>query len=150
MTLWDIKAAFVDPYPGGPRIGLYHWLEELVQAVLRVGFPCEFWLDGSFLTEKPEPDDLDVTLMVEPDVAAAFTVEQSALVDQISERRFADCVDSFVFVRRRRGDPHFGDEALDPANSWGEQYGLECSEQWLKGFVVLKLRETDVGLRICR
>jgi hypothetical protein len=151
MTLGEIKAHVVDAFPGNARrLRLFHRLEELVQAFLLAGIPCEIWLNGSLLTRKDEPNDLDGTVILEPDVSEALTVEQSQLVEDATAARIASDVDSFVWVKRRREDPLFGDEAADPAFTWGEQYGCECSEQWLKGFVVMKLGETDVGLRICR
>lgn len=150
FSLTEIEEIFVRPFQmPAKRIHLFQRLEEIIQALLISDITCEVWVDGSFLTEKPDPNDLDVTVILEPDIGEALSSEQTELIETLAEGRFADDVDSFVFVKLRRVDPNFGSEALDPAYSWGEQYGLECSERYLKGFVVLRLRETNVGLRIC-
>lgn len=150
LSLSEIKAKCADAFPNSARRRhLLQCLEKFVQAYLTSGICCEIWLDGSFLTTKPDPSDLDVTVILDADVPDLLTEEQQRLIDDTSQSRFADDVDSFAFAKRRRDDPYFGDESLDAAYSWGQQYGLECSENWLKGFVVIKLRETNVGLRIC-
>ncbi len=143
MTLDQVEAQFVKAFPGNRRrISLFQSFEEFVQAILLAGFPCEIWLDGSVLTEKEEPGDVDVTVILDKDVSDVLTPEQEEVVKAITNGQMGNNVDCFLFVRYPRHDARFGDEGLDPAHSWGEQYGLECSEQWLKGFVVLRLRET--------
>jgi len=138
------------PFGGNKRRrSLFHLLEEFIQALLVAEIACEVWLDGSFLTKKDEPSDLDVTAILEPDVSEALSDDQLSLIDKIADCEFAEDVDSFAFVKLRRDHTDYGDEYLDPAYSWGQQYGLECSERYVKGFVVLRLRETHVGLRIC-
>jgi hypothetical protein len=42
------------------RSHLFLHLEQLVQDLLIRRIPCEMWIDGSFLTTKEEPGDLDV------------------------------------------------------------------------------------------
>ncbi|MDF1601465.1 hypothetical protein PZ895_17035 [Mesorhizobium sp. YIM 152430] len=141
MTLPDIKAHFVDPFPDHPRRKhLFTLFEEFLQAVLVSGIPCEIWIDGSWLTTKPEPRDLDVTLIVEADTAQRLNADQQAFMHTVSEGAFAQDVDCFAYARLDREHPDFGDAYLDPAYDWGCQYGLESGEQWLKGFVVLKVR----------
>lgn len=128
---------------------LFLHLEQVVQELLTAGIACEVWIDGSFLTEKDEPNDLDVTIILDADVPDILNEIQLGLIQTLQEGQFSERVDSFVFVKKLRDDPDFGDELADPAYSWGEQYGLECGEAWLKGFAVLRLRETNVGLRLC-
>lgn len=150
MSVISVKQLFVNPFKDSERrVHLYNRLEEFIQALLVSGIACEVWLDGSFLTEKKEPSDLDVTVILDADVGESLTDAQNELINTIADGEFAKDVDSFAFVKRRRDDPYFGDEMTDAAFSWGQQYGLECSECYLKGFVVMKLRETNVGLRIC-
>lgn len=149
FSLAQVKERFVDPFPDHiGRQGTFHRLESFVQQVLVADFPCDVWLDGSFLTEKPDPSDLDVTVIIDSDVSQTLTADQSALVEAIANAQIGDGIDSFAFVRLPRDHPNFGDELADPAHTWGEQYGLENSDEWLKGFVILRLRETGVGLRI--
>lgn len=150
MTLPQVKAAFVDAFPGNAtRERLYRSLEEYIQRLLVADICCEIWLDGSFLTEKQHPDDIDVAMVLDADVAEALSPEQKDLVDSANDAGTWQYVDSFAFVKRDRSDPLFGNDLADPASGWHEVYGLEHGKRWLKGFVVLRLRETHVGLRIC-
>jgi hypothetical protein len=102
-------------------------------------------LDGSFLTEKPNPDDADVKVYIDVDAHDNLTDEQHALCIEMNEKDYILGVDSTVFVTYPRGHECFGC-ALDPRNQ-GEDYGIEHSETWLKGYIVLMPGETDVGLR---
>ena len=52
------------------REHLFLHLEELVQDLLRQSIACELWINGSFLTEKEEPEDKDVILKFDYDVIA--------------------------------------------------------------------------------
>ena len=149
MNLNEVKLRFVDAFKNNQRRRhLFQLLEAFIQEILVSGIPCDVWLDGSLLTEKPNPSDLDVTVIVDDDVTNRLTPEQKALIDRISNGQMGVDIDSFAFNKLDCGHPDYMDEHLDPAYSWGEQYGLETSEQWLKGFVIMRLRETNVGLRI--
>lgn len=150
MTLADIKGLCVDRFPDNIiRRNLYYKFEQMYQALLICCIPCDIWIDGSVLTEKAEPDDFDATIIIDEDVLESLIKEQQELIDSLGAGEYIPKLDSFVFARLRRDNPVFGTEA-DAAFSWGEQYGCESGEEWLKGFAVLRLRETDVGLRIRR
>lgn len=149
MMLKEIETRCVQAFPGNlRRAALYRALEEFVAKFGEVGLACEIWVDGSFLTEKPEPGDVDVTVIMEADVGAALTAPQRALVAQAEGNAFAPDLDTFAFVKFSTDNPLYRDAHADAAYTWGEQYQLECGDQWLKGFAVLRLRETDVGLRL--
>jgi hypothetical protein len=74
--------------------------------------------------------------------------EQMQVLEAINKSDFIAGVDSFALTTYPRGHEHFG-AALDLGNA-GEAYGLEHGQVWLKGYVVIRLWETDVGNRICR
>ena len=151
MFLADVKTLFVDPFPSHQRrLHLYQQFEQFVQEYLVAGIPCDVWLDGSFLTENPEPKDIDTSVMIEPAVEVDLTQSQHELIDRTNDAYFGPDVDAFAYILKERGDPDYADEELNPGRTWNETFGLEHSKQWLKGFGVLKLRENDVGLRICR
>lgn len=63
MTMREIRARFVLPFPNDlsrPRLynNLTRWVEELRAA--RIG--ATLWVNGSFVTAKPNPADLDCVL----------------------------------------------------------------------------------------
>lgn len=99
------------------------------------------WVDGSFLTEKDKPSDIDVTVFIDIDILNELTDEQKELVDKSNEIGYIEGLDSFVITRYPRGHPMYGTEE-DIAYSWHEVYGSENGKEWLKGFAVLMLGDS--------
>ncbi|MCU6666123.1 DUF6932 family protein [Silvania hatchlandensis] len=66
----SIKSIFVDAFPESVRRSMLHcnYIQLLGQFEL-VNQQCrcfsEIWIDGSFTTEKPEPDDIDILVVVD-------------------------------------------------------------------------------------
>ncbi|MGJ5096504.1 DUF6932 family protein [Bradyrhizobium oligotrophicum] len=151
MTLSGIEALCVHPFTGQARKRrekLFYALDELVQELLRVKLPCTAFVDGSFLTEKPDPSDVDVLINIDEDVMKNLSVDQRILIDALNMEPYIAFIDSLAVTTYHRGHPYFG-TALDVGNA-GDAYGLEHAGVWLKGIAVLRFGETDVGLRICR
>lgn len=151
VRLQDIEAMCVARFTDRARATrerLFYALEELCQDILRVGLRCTMFVDGSFLTIKPEPGDVDVLINIDSDVMQNLLPEQRILVDAINQTSYIGGIDGFVVEAYPRGHPYFG-TALDIGNA-GDAYGLEHGRLWLKGLAVLRFGETDVGLRICR
>lgn len=150
MTLPEVWSRFVAVFNEAPARAAVYWkLEQVVQDLLFAGLPCDVWLDGSLLTGKPEPGDLDITIVIDEEVLDSASDSQSQLIDKLANAEYQDGVDSFVLTRWRRDNPIFGTE-LDDLATWNEVYGAEHSKEWLKGFVVLRLNETDVGILLRR
>lgn len=150
LTLEDFRRLCVDPYPESTnRRHLFLHLEQLIQDLLILKIPCQVRIDGSVLTEHPAPDDLDIAILLEHDVANNLSVEQRELIDRLNNSTYNyPRVDGFVFVRFSRGHPSFESNEIE-IYAFTEYYNIENGLQWLKGVAVIVLGETDVGLRIC-
>lgn len=142
MTLSQIKDVFVIPFDVRERrLTLFHQLEAFFQEYLVCGVPGEMWLDGSFLTEKPEPADLDISVIIPANGGGSgISDEQRALIDATNDGKFGPALDAFAWEWLEPGHPQFFDEQLNPARTWHEQYGTEHSGKWIKGFVTMRLR----------
>lgn len=46
------------------RLELFSRLAVFIQAVAATGCRAEAWIDGSFMTEKPDPSDIDMTIFI--------------------------------------------------------------------------------------
>ena len=58
----------------------------------------ELWIDGSFLTEKSDPEDVDVVLRMSANFYDNATLEQQQAVDWLGEDLFTTHMcDSYVF-----------------------------------------------------
>ena len=69
----------------------------------------ELWVDGSFLTEKIDPPDTDVVLLLPGRIAQNATPEQIAVLNwwvdaQQEPKRHVQC-DTYAFVRYPVGHP---------------------------------------------
>jgi hypothetical protein len=149
LDLLEIHRLAVDafaPPARQRREALFLQLEEFVQSLLRARIAGDLLVDGSFLTKKPEPGDLDVLLIIDLDFSDSLTPPQEDLIMEINTTRVAPDIDSLTIVRYPRHHEHFG-TPLDGARSSCD-YGLENSEEWLKGYAIIRLHETNVGRRI--
>ena len=65
MSLSEIESLAVEPFVGsGTRTTLFKDLQHLVGMLESQEVSCEIWVDGSFLTEKLNPNDIDLTLVI--------------------------------------------------------------------------------------
>lgn len=147
----EIERTFVSEFSGKSRIHrekLFLGLEEAIQSILMTRLPCNVCIDGSFLTKKPFPDDVDIVVAIDSDVDRFITEDQRQVIDLLNGSHDFFCVDSVVFINYPHGHPLFG-LALD-AREATNGYGIEHAGWHVKGYVVLRIWETDVGLRICR
>ena len=151
LTLPEVYGLCVTPFDGDAlscREKLYYAMEQLIQSLLTARICCEVIVDGSFLTAKPMPEDVDVKVYIDVNAYDLLDDQQLFVYNSVNEDGYTVGVDKSAWVTYPRGHPDFG-SALDLGNS-SEDYGLEHSGIWLKGYVVLRLWETDVGIRIRR
>ncbi|WP_156467669.1 hypothetical protein [Methylobacterium sp. Leaf91] len=130
------------------REELFQKFCRFVQAFVDLGINCTMLINGSFRTDEPNNLDVDVAVVLDQDVAESLNAEQEELINLINDNNFIDKIDGFVETEFPIGHPFFranGNEVL-----WSEQYGREHLGAWLKGIAVLRIGETDVGLRIRR
>jgi len=151
MDLPGLKALCVDRFSDASHIKrerLYYAAEEAIQEVLIAKIPCRVWVNGSFVTEKPEPNDIDVMLLIELDVSKLLTEDQRIIVDKFANQSYSSVVDSSAYTAFPSGH-HLCGTGCD-FREYADVYGEEHSKQWRKGYAVLRLGETHVGLRLYR
>jgi hypothetical protein len=153
MSLAEIQPLCVRNFGRGTpswegRQILFFALENFVQTVLVAQIKCDLYIDGSFLTRKPNPDDVDVMVIIHHAIYEALSEEQKQVLDLINSDHFAPEVDATAWVAYPREHEHHG-SACD-GSLVIESYGIEHSQEWLKGFAVVRLWESNVGHLICR
>ena len=145
LSLQEIETLCVHPFDGAAR----SCREKLLQKLLVARIRCDAFIDGSFLTEKPTPDDVDVFVATEFGVFDSLSEEQHQLLDSINiEPRLVPLVDGWAVTTYPRDHERFG-TVCDGGNP-GEGFGIEHGQNWLKGYIVVRLWETDVRNRLCR
>ena len=150
FTLLEIKKLCVEGFQGSGRTQrekLYFSLEDFIQNILISGLRCRVFIDGSFFTAHPMPNDVDVVVSIDDDVQYDLTETQLDLIQSINEDDIFPNIDCTAFFCYPHGSRSYG-SALD-SQYMIEGYGIEHSKQHLKGYAVLRIRETDVGIRIC-
>lgn len=64
VAIADLEDQFVRPFsPNGRRAEMVARLRAYIAALAELGIPLEVWLNGSFATQKLEPDDIDVAIV---------------------------------------------------------------------------------------
>ncbi len=113
-------------------------LAEVIERLIHHRVAGELWVDGSFLTEKINPGDVDIVLRVPSSVYDDGTSEQRETIDWIGENlREHNLCDSYVFPEFPENDPNYflGKQRRD---YWSNLFGYSRS-QAPKGIAVIEL-----------
>lgn len=95
------------------------------------------WIDGSFLTEKIEPDDIDFVLRVDGDFYDNATDEQRAAMDNPEQILAMDECHCFPHVYFRDSHPSHALGVFMEAY-WIKQWGF-ARQAGMKGIAVVEL-----------
>lgn len=148
MSLSRLRELTVAPFPAtSTRHEIFAQFEALVIDLGIRRFRCEILCNGSFVTDAVDPGDIDIVVRIDHDFADEMSAEDRAFFDALNDDLADHVVDTFAEVSYPIGHPNFG---LEEGVSWEAHYGLEHGAVWLKGIAVLKVGETDVGLRLRR
>lgn len=147
MTVHDLERLTVTPFAGSTtRVGIFAEFRRLMVDLQAHDLVGEVWVDGSFLTEKLDPDDIDLSFGFHPDRMDAQTPEaQSFVVNMLNgNKTYSPFIDSYICVMFPQGDPRHGANTED---YWAEKW-LNGWDDRLKGFVVIKLGESDLWFNL--
>jgi len=95
-------------------------LEEVVKELVQAGVRGDLWIDGSLLTEKINPEDVDLLFRPGQDFFSIATGEQKAIVEWFnSNLKASHHCDSYVLYEFPPADPLFVE------NGGGTHTGLD-------------------------
>lgn len=126
MTLDDLKSLCVDPFATSTtRIAIHDGLREVVGALQKEGVTGELWADGSFLTEKVDPNDSDVVLIVSGEEYDLMAGAQRDIIDWVrdDEPKAVHRCDSYVHFEYPPGHANHGFSEWMRAY-WIRQFGF--------------------------
>jgi hypothetical protein len=147
MTVADLRDLTVAPFPNSAtRAQLFSELERLIDDLDKAAVVCELWIDGSFLTQKLDPGDIDLSFAAWINHLETLdpTIQAWILANLNGGYAYSPVLDTYFCARFLREDPRY---SADKSAYWGEKW-VKDWEDWLKGYVVIKLGETDVGRRL--
>ncbi len=68
LTEAELKKICVDRFPDSEnRPKIFAGLQQIIGKLKSSEVPGDLWIDGSFITEKPEPNDVDLLLVITRD-----------------------------------------------------------------------------------
>ncbi|MCR8997800.1 DUF6932 family protein [Brevibacillus laterosporus] len=137
----DFKSQFVNDFPQSinrPNIfaGLVNFLQELNNVLI----PHSIWLDGSYLTRKLEPNDIDLVVFYELEDISGDEIRAKVIKDIIENRSSNYLCDAyFCYAPNSRINPN-------NRNYWRGQFGFDRDDQ-PKGMILLDQNEIRQNVR---
>lgn len=135
MTLDKIRETFVSPLPEAThRLRLFSRFDQWVFRLRQLNVTGTLWLDGSFVTRKPDPADIDCVLWNPSFVGAiseAGRIEVSSMID-----RPAALATFGVDLYIENTLPH---ERISREAYWRGLFGFQHDGKKAKGFVELEI-----------
>lgn len=141
MSIAEFHSRVVAHLGGAARDEIWDLFSRLILSeISRLEIPCELWVDGSFITRCPEPNDIDGSLMVRSDALEILTEDAVNYLKKFddSERSFHEKLDIFLCTMYPPDHP-LCDDWQDP-EGWAREWSKERNSDWLKGFVVIPFR----------
>lgn len=119
-TLAELRALCVDPFKdrgSTTREEIMAGLEILVKRLISCGVVGEIWVDGSFVTDKIEPEDVDILLMVKGEFFDKANQEQLEAMKWVQANlKASHRCDSHLWVSYDPSHPDYG------VGKWWEWY----------------------------
>ena len=110
-------------------------IEAICNSLSTALIPAFVWIDGSFMTQKIDPADVDLAVRLSYGALPNPGPEQTALIDQIARKQFAGC-DSYVFVEYPTDHPRHAAGDMMRAY-WQRQFGFSRTDEF-KGVAVIR------------
>jgi hypothetical protein len=148
MTVASVSQLCVTPFTTSvTRAPLMARLEVFVTWLRQNVVICELWIDGSFISEKIDPEDIDLTFLVHGDVYDALSPALKAEINAFEDgERLRPVIHAFPVITRPMDHPQF--RPIEGMVRNMAQWWSVARGGWIKGLPVIRLGETDVGLRI--
>lgn len=134
MTIDELKKTCVDNFPNSKRRpDIYLNFINFLRFVSCINIIDEIWVDGSFLTEKEEPDDIDAVAFAYHADTVNITAAQKSVMDQV----FSNPVITKI---RFMTDIRFCIKENDNMRSFWRGWYCFSRDEVPKGAVAIKIR----------
>jgi hypothetical protein len=140
MTMADLRALCVAAKRfenSVSRVPIMTSLERRIESLVGHGIPGEVWVNGSFLTEKIDPEDVDITVRLDGTFYDQATVQQRNALRRIMETTGSERIDGYLQLEWPVGHPYYA-LGVENYEYWRKQWGIS-RQGFAKGIAVLKL-----------
>lgn len=139
ISICRLKKLVVEQFPeSGSRRSLFRKLVATFKKFRALGLSCEVWLDGSFLTRKLDPKDVDFTCVFEGEAIDSLPLQLQPRFENLCLELKADELLDFSRVAKYPiGNPNY-EFSVDNMAFWEKQWSTARSGEH-KGFAVLHI-----------
>jgi hypothetical protein len=121
------------------RKAIFSRLIDVIRKLREAGIVGNLWVDGSFLTQKINPNDVDIVLEIEADALNSGSAElKNAVAWLNSNLKATHLCDSYLCVVFPQGHANYGYGEWNKA-LWIRTFGFSRGNNY-KGIVVIELR----------
>ena len=150
MSLSELQRRCVKPFAeSATRERLFFSFATLLAYLETNAGACEVWVDGSFVTEKPNPEDIDLTIVLHGDeldrLARDNPTAAADLILLAQDVRFRPDLHVFMVACRPMGHPHHAIFA-QVANNWAQWWSV-TRESWFRRRQTLRAYGTASATR---
>ena len=139
MSLSEVRTLCVDSFPSSTtRQQIIEGLEKIIAALKSKNIPGEVWIDGSFVTGKMNPKDVDLVLRCPAEFYENSTQDQRDTVDWLQSNLKEEYLcDSYCFMEWPEGHSNYwlGEYMY---SYWMRQFGFSRGSE-MKGIAVVPL-----------
>jgi hypothetical protein len=143
MTMSELKAKFVDEFTRSDRRPMlwnnFIWLtNELQTRNLR----CKLWLDGSFVTKKIDPTDIDIIVECDVGHLPSLNLDQRSFLKRLTDHEFKNAprfLHTFFIPAAPLGHMEWA-KCQEIKNNWINDFGYSFEKRVPKGIAT-----TEVG-----
>jgi hypothetical protein len=90
ITRSDLSINFVSPFTSQEkRVQLIERFNYLIEKVEQIGISFEIWINGSFVTKKEEPNDIDVAFFYDPIQANSLPTDKKMILQEVANNSFS-------------------------------------------------------------
>jgi hypothetical protein len=143
MTMKALRQLCVDGFPlSERRPALMVGLEKVVGKLTESNINGDLWIDGSFLTKKIEPDDVDFTLRLDSVLCDKMTEDQFRTIQLVNSPTYLKAsyqCHGFVWITYPEDDQRYWEGEWQRAY-WIRQWGFSRGQD-KKGIALIKLPE---------
>lgn len=134
IALWQLDTIFLEPFgENEQRKQLINRLNAYLSEFLYLGLNAELWIDGSFSTHKPEPQDIDVVFLLDENEIQNLNDRKQKLFEELFLNRE-------IIKARYSVDVYFIDKNDETEKQkWIITYGFDTKKINSKGIYKIQL-----------